>query len=71
MHTTIKTRDGSAIVSHTDSDICGRSVTLSMFTGRTQVYQPFTQEEALQIGEALVRHAKAPVAVVPAIEVSA
>lgn len=72
MQTPTTTRDGSVIVSHTDSQISGRLVSLNLFTGRhSNTYIALTQQEALQIGEALVRHAKAPVAVVPAVEVAA
>lgn len=72
MQTPTTTRDGSVIVSHTDSPITGRLVSLNVFTGcHANTYIALTQQEALHIGEALVRHARAPVAVVPAVEVPA
>ena len=65
MQTTTTTRDGSVIVSHVDSKISGRLVSLNLFSGGfSNTYYALTQEEALQIGEALVQHAKAPVAAV-------
>lgn len=60
MQTTTTTRDGSVHVTHTDSPICGRSVALGMFIGGAHIHVSLSPEEAAQIGEALVQHAKAP-----------
>lgn len=60
MQTRIQTRTGAVIVNSSDSNIIGRRVSINLFTETSDCYYSWTQEEALQIGEAILQQAKTP-----------